>query len=332
MMIIAGRSIALLVAPFVIALIVCVLWGIIFVHRMINRLSAPVHRAEIVHNFSFMKVVCKRGLMVGVLLCLWLALARMQYEGENKTPQYEQGRDVVVLLDVSRSMLAQDVQPSRLVCAKNKIKKLLDQLASERVALIIFSGGALVQCPLTKDFDAFELFLDAIDAESLSSGTTDLASGLQSAVNLFEQDPARQSKLIVLVTDGEDFSKDLSVVREKIEQQHICICTLSVGTAEGAPIPLYDPDGVLQGHMRDDAGKVVMSRVNEHVLQALANDFAGLYIRADAASDRDIVSICRWVQKFEKERFSTADCAVHEETFMYYTGAGLAMLFMSRLL
>lgn len=330
-MIFAGLRIALKIAPIIIFVIAKVFYNAWNSTRALARLSAPKHRNLLIHNFSMTKLIMRTVCMVAVLLALWCAALRMQYESQEKQPSYEQGRDLLIALDISRSMLAQDYQPNRLVFAKQKIKQLLQQLYSERVGLIVFSGSALVQCPLTKDFEAFELFLDAIDAESMTHGTTDLGSALQAAMNVFEQQPERQNKLLVLFTDGEDFSVDLTAMQKKAAEIGMRVCTVGMATAEGAPIPLYDEEGKLQGHVRDDAGNVVMSRLHEKMLTSLATQLGGIYVRAHHADD-DIDRLRTWVATFEREQFATTDHVKHEETFMYYAAAALVLLLLSRCL
>lgn len=328
-MIFAGLAAALKIAPLVIFLIVTVIYSAWNSKRLVARLSAPQHRKLLVHNFSLTKLVIRTFCMVAALLALWFAVLRIQYESQEKLPAYEQGRDVVIALDISRSMLAQDYQPNRLVFAKQKIKQLLQQLTSERVGLIVFSGSALVQCPLTKDFEAFELFLDAIDAESMTHGTTDIGSALQAACTLFEQQPERKNKLLVVFTDGEDFSVDLAAMQKQAEDCHMRVCAIGMATPAGAPIPLYAEDGTLQGHIRDDAGNVVMSRLQEKTLKTLATQLGGIYVRAQDADD-DIAQLRTWVARFDTEQFAATDRVKHEETFMYYAATALFLLLVSR--
>lgn len=329
---IIGNQFAWIAAPFGMVLIGILLRGIFLINRIINRISSPVHRSRVLHNFSFIKMLVRTCLVSASLLVLWGGLLRLQYEPADKKPISEQGRDVIIALDISRSMLAQDCQPSRLACAKGKIKTLLVQLTSERVGLIIFAGSAIVQCPLTKDFEIFELFLDAIDVESLSQGTTDVGSALQAAISIFEQNAERKNKLLVLFTDGEDFSSDLAIMQKKAADLGVRVCAMGMGTPEGAPIPYFDQDSKLQGHVRDEQDNVVMSRLNEPVLKSLITSLSGLYVRVDVQSDKDIDRLCAWLKKFEKEQFAVTNQSLHEETFMYFTGIGLILLLMSTLL
>lgn len=330
-MIFALRT-ALLMLPVVIVLIALLVRALFVVRRMISRISSPQHRALVIRHFSYGRLYARTACMIIALVALWCALARIQYEAADAQPTYEQGRDLLIALDISRSMLAQDYQTNRLTCAKKKIKTLLQQLASERVGLIVFSGASLVQCPLTKDFASFELFLNALDAESMTHASTDISCALQSALAAFEQQHDRKNKLLVIFTDGEDFSADLPAMQQQAADIGMRVCTIGIATPEGAPIPLYNQAGVLEGHLKDDAGNVVMSRLDEKRLQQLSQQLSGLYIRADAQSDDDVDRLCAWVTSFDKEKFAVTDHVSYRETFVYFAAVGLAFLLIGRFL
>lgn len=328
-MIYAGLSTAIQMLPVVLFLLFKLISGAMLSSRAIARLAAPAHRKLMIRNFSLAKLGMRTFLYLLVVAALWFAILRIQYESGEKKAAYEQGRDVLIALDISRSMLAQDYQPNRLFFAKKKIKQLLQQLASERVGLIVFSGSALVQCPLTKDFDAFELFLDAIDAESMTHGTTDIGSALQAAITSFEQQPERHNKLLVVFTDGEDFSVDLAAMQKHAAEIGMRVCTVGMATPEGAPIPLYDEAGKLQGHVCEENGSVVMSRLDEKMLKTTATQLGGRYVRAQQTMD-DVEEITSWLHKFEKEQFATTDHVKHEETYMYCAAVALVCLLLGR--
>lgn len=331
-MIIVGNYYAWLILPIVICLIGILLRRIVVVHSLVNRISAPHHRLQLIHHFSFPKLIIRACLLSCSLLLILGALFRVRYESADKQPLHEHGRDVVIALDISRSMLAQDYQPNRLKAAKNKIKALLSKLTWERVGLIIFAGSALVQCPLTKDFEVFELFLDALDVESLSHGTTDIGSALQMAISVFERTPDKKNRLLVMLTDGEDFSTNLAEIQKRATDCGIRICAVGMGTPNGAPIPLFTQDGKLEGHVRDEQGNVVMSRLNESMLRTLTQSLSGLYLNADQTSNDDIDRLCEWVKTFEQEQFSVTNHIIYEESFMYFSGIGLISLLLSMIL
>ena len=173
-----------------------------------KRISKQLGGISMLKNFSQFRKFFKMILVSMSLLLLAIALARPQW-GEVSQTVSQEGRDVLIALDISRSMLAQDILPSRIEAAKKKIKELLSRLTAERVSLIVFSGIALVQCPFTSDTHAFLNFLDLADVEAVSTGTTAIDAALSTAIKTFEDVPGRASRLLILLTDGEDFSTDL---------------------------------------------------------------------------------------------------------------------------
>jgi len=230
-------------------------------------------------------------------------------------------------LDISKSMLAQDCEPNRLELAKKKIRALLKELESERVGLLLFSGAAFVQCPLTTDYGAFHMFLDHVDAETVSSGSTAIDAAVQEAISLFSHTPKGNNKLLVLCTDGEDFSSHLSAVKKRAEDEGVRIFTIGFGTQEGAPIPLYDLQGNPSGHQKDRNGKVVISQRNDELLQSLAHGLGGIYVPA-AQEGNDISQIVATVRTIEKGAFE--DKKMHQlyDRYPWFIAVALCALLL----
>lgn len=273
------------------------------------------HR-EFLRNVSPQKQLLKCVLMAIGVVFLCLALLRPQWNKSEETIMQE-GRDLYIGLDISRSMLATDCQPNRLIFAKEKIKRLVKKLSCERVGLILFSGSAFVQCPLTSDYSAFFLYLDAVDAELISSGTTALDQAIAQALMSFSAIPERKSKLLVLFTDGEDFSHNLQDIKQEATESHLSIFTIGVGTPEGAPVPLFDHNGKLIGHQKDAQGGVVISRLNEVTLRSLSQDAGGTYIRA-MDNDEDITTFVRRIDSFDKESLAERKHSRYEDQYHYF--------------
>ena len=173
-------------------------------------------------------------------------------------------------------------------------------MPSERVGLLLFSGSAVVQCPLTSDYSAFYMFLDQVDTESIASGTTALDQALYKTIELFSASQSRKNKLVVICTDGEDFSSNLSAIKQKAQEIGLTIFTLGVATTEGAPIPLFNRFGEQIGHQKDEHGAVVISRLNEGILRNLALDAGGVYLHATQDAT-DIKTIAQKVELFEMD-------------------------------
>ncbi|MGE0207092.1 MAG: VWA domain-containing protein [Candidatus Babeliales bacterium] len=264
------------------------------------------------------------------LLFLFITLLRPAW-GKKEDIIKQEGRDLLIALDVSKSMLAQDRSPNRLEFAKAKIKKLLHKLDYERVGLMLFAGATIVQCPLTNDYKAFYMFLDQVDQNTISSGSTALDQALMKALELFEKMPSKKNKLLVIFTDGEDFSSNLSTIRAKAASMGLTIFTVGLGTAEGAPIPLYDERGESIGHQKDEKGSVVISRLNEGILRTLADETGGSYVLAQE-NNEDIATIIKRVQQFEKEAIEDKRIIQVEERYPYFAAVSLFFFILEWLL
>jgi len=271
---------------------------------------------QFLRNVYPKKQLFKCVLMIIGIMFLCIALLRPQW-GKTEEEITQTGRDLYIALDISRSMLASDCVPNRLLCAKEKIKQLLKKLSCERVGLILFSGVAFVQCPLTTDYAAFNLYLDAVDAELISSGTTALDQAIRQALTSFSSMPERKSKLLVLFTDGEDFSHNLHDIKKESVEANLSIFTVGVGTVDGAPVPLFDEHGVLVGHQKNNQGGVVISRLNEGILQSLSRDAGGSYMHITDNND-DIDALVRSVNSFDKEQLGERKISRQEDQYHYF--------------
>ncbi|MCW8801235.1 MAG: VWA domain-containing protein, partial [Desulfobacter sp.] len=199
----------------------------------------------------------------------------------------QKGVDIMIALDCSRSMLAQDVSPTRLTRAKREIIDLTRLMRSDRAGLVAFSGAAVLQCPLTLDYNAFGIFLDALDPDYLPVGGTDLTAALEACYNGF--DPASiAGKAIILITDGEDTAGDeaaLNKMVEKFAKEKIRIFAIGVGDPAGAPIPAKGG-----GFKKDSTGNIILSKVDETMLKKITAMTQGRYVRS-VAGDMDLEQI-----------------------------------------
>jgi Ca-activated chloride channel family protein len=224
----------------------------------------------------------KQMLLLLAFVCVSVALARPQW-GTRLEAVSRYGSDVVLVLDSSLSMLTEDLAPSRLGQAKHAIGSLLEQLAGDRVALVSFAGEAHANCPLTVDHGAVRLFLESVDANTVTLPGTALAEALQTAFGLL-QNAARETEergmAIVLFSDGEDHAGKLEPVLERLAENRVAVYTIGCGTVRGAPIPLRDASGVLTGYKKDREGRVVTTHLSEDVLESVALETGGRYYQA----------------------------------------------------
>ena len=298
--------------------------------RLVASLAAPHWIEQMVAHFSVRKNNVKALLYAIALVFIFLGLLRPQWGNKEQIVEQE-GRELFVALDISRSMLASDVKPHRLAFAKSKIKKLLKLLPAERIALLVFSGDAVMQCPLTRDTAAFKMFLDQVDVETISSGTTSLDRAILKIIRTMEKMPTRKNKILVIFTDGEDFSSGLSEVKEEVKNAGLHIFTYGVGTVQGAPIPILSDEGLPVGYEKNEQGNVVLSQLNQGILQALSRESGGKYI-SPTQSDEDLQSLVIEVEKYEKETFEDKHLSRKEDRYPFFIAVSFVCLLLEWLL
>ena len=291
--------------------------------RVLDYLIGHQTRMHLLLNFSRAHLRIKLILFFMATVCIGSALLMPRW-GEKDEQVMQEKRDVMIALDISRSMLTQDCSPNRLTCAKKKILVLMNYLACERIGLMLFSGSAFVQCPLTTDYNAFKLFLDVVDVETIASGSTAIDQAIAQTLRMYQACPDRRNKLLILITDGEDFSHNLKGVQEQAARIGMHIFALGIGTAEGGPIPLYNNQGKQEGYQKDDKGSVVISRLHEPLIRSLVGAIGGNYISM-THDDSDVRSIAQKISTFEKEQLDGTNIASLHEQYHYFIAVGLAL-------
>lgn len=265
----------------------------------------------------------KAVLVVLVLVCFALALARPQFGTRSETVR-QTGFSVMVALDVSNSMLAEDVRPNRLVRAKYAVRSLVRKLRNDRVGLVVFAGSAFLQCPLTADYSIVELFLDGIDTQTVGTQGTAIAEALRIAGRSFRQDH-RGYKAVVLITDGEDHQEDPVAIAGELAAQDIRVYVVGIGTPLGVPIPVKGEDGMVAGHMRDRSGEVVMSRLDEFTLRHIAETTGGAYYRASPGGE-EMDLVYDTLESLERAEFESREFTQYVERYQYILLFGLMLL------
>jgi len=241
-----------------------------------------------------------------VLFFLIIALARPQW-GSHVEYIERRGVEIMVVLDISESMMAEDFLPNRLARAKLEISELMDQLEGNEMGLVLFSGAAFVQFPLTSDFATARTFLDAAHPGLISRPGTALAEAIQIAMTGFNEERATQ-KVIVLLTDGESHEGDAFAAAQEAFDQGIIIYTIGFGSPDGVPIPEYDQLGNLLGYKQDKQGDTVLTQLDELTLQQLALMTDGRYFRA-LPDGREVDSLANEIKDLQtselESRFET---------------------------
>lgn len=314
----------LLLLPLFVVVVACLLWHYYRIKQAVKLLAHPQHFTNLFRHFSLRRHAVKLMLLLGALTCIVIAMLQPQW-GKKEELIAQEGRDLLIVLDVSRSMRAQDMKPSRLAFAKLKIERLLTKLTFERVGLLLFSGSSFVACPLTTDYNAFLLFLRNVDTETISSGTTAIDAALNKAIALFSRARERKNKLVLLLADGEDFSLNLSQAQQEVASQGVTICALGIGSPEGAPVPIVDRAGNQQGHEVDEQGRPVLTKLNEELLQKISQKLGGMYLRA-TYDESDIDHVVSFINRFEKERFEDKKMTKYEERYPWFFTVALFLL------
>ncbi|MEM9292950.1 MAG: VWA domain-containing protein [Acidobacteriota bacterium] len=255
--------------------------------KRLQRFAEAPTLKRLAQRVSCGKRIFKALLLLLAVSALILTLARPQW-GFTWEEVRRQGVDVVVAVDVSDSMLVRDVSSSgtldRLQRAKREIVDLLQILDGDRVGIVAFAGSAFLQCPLTLDYAAAEIFLDAVDSDSIPVKGTNLAAALETSLDAF-RGAGHPSRAIILITDGEDHSGRALQAARRAAEEEVRIFTIGIGRDEGAPIP--DPRG---GFRRDRSGSIVLSKLDESTLQQIALDTGGSYVRS-VTGDVDLEQI-----------------------------------------
>jgi Ca-activated chloride channel family protein len=256
--------------------------------RALSRAIDPELAERLTPSLSPGLGTLKGLLLLGALAFLLLAAARPRW-GEKLQLYKGRGIDVVIAIDASKSMLAQDVKPSRLVRAKTELASLIDGLAGNAVGITAFAGEAYVMCPLTTDADAAKLFLDIIGPDMMPVPGTDFGKAIDVSLSLFSPKEMNY-KALVLVTDGEDLGKNTAQAIQRAVESHVRIFPVAFATAEGSPIPDYDAQGNLSSYKKDKEGQVVMSRMNERELIVMAQATGGRFLRVEGFSGERLLS------------------------------------------
>jgi Ca-activated chloride channel homolog len=218
----------------------------------------------------------KNVLMIAAILLSGFLLMRPQW-GETTREVRNEGSDVLIALDVSRSMLAQDVQPSRLGRAREAIRWIAESLKGDRIGLILFAGDAFLQCPLTNDIGAFTMFLESASPDSIPLQGTDFGRVLEEASRVFQK-KSLTSKMLVLITDGEDNEGRYDEYIDRLRRMDVAVYAVGVGKTSGEVVPLSQDDTSGKSYLRDDGNNLVRTRKNDMLLKRIASVTRGSYI------------------------------------------------------
>ena len=262
------------IVPALVALRCYVLW---LRHRRIARIGDASLVKMLMPDASSARRTCKFWILMAAFALLVVMLARPQM-GSKVSTDKRNGIETIIALDISNSMLAQDVAPSRLEKSKMLVENLVDNFTNDKIGLVVFAGDAFVQLPITNDYVSAKMFLQSITPALISTQGTDIARAITLAANSFTQQNV--GKAIILITDGEDHEGGAEEAAKAARKKGINVFILGIGSTKGAPIPLGDGN-----YMKDKAGEVVMSALNEQMCRQVAQAGSGTYIHVDNTSD-----------------------------------------------
>ena len=245
----------------------------------------------------------------------------------------QRGVDMLIALDVSASMNAEDVRPSRLEKAKFEINRLIERLDGDRVGLIVFTGEAFLQSPMTLDYSALRLFLDIVSTDQMPSSATDFAAALDIASQAFstldsenteQNNPASSAaRVLLIISDGEDHEQEFSDPLKKLASERVSIYTLGIGTTAGTTIPIYEQgNGTLVGYKRDRQGRVVTTALQRETLQQIAAEGGGSYYQIDRGNSGIDAFLAR-VSELEQGEFSSQEYADFKDQYQWLASLGL---------
>lgn len=297
----------------------------------INRLGMPQLIARLSATVNWSGRRWQIVLWFLALALVIVALARPRWGSQVEVVE-RQGVEIMVALDVSQSMLAEDIKPNRLARAKLEISELMDRLEGNELGLVVFAGAAYIQFPLTADFSTARFFLEAAHPGMISRTSTNLADAIRVATTGFNEERASQ-KVIILLTDGEanEFTEEVPAMAQKAANEGIIIYAIGFGSPDGEPIPEYDELGNLTGYKKDRQGETVLSRLDETTLQQVALTTNGRYFRA-AADGREVGFLASAISELQKgeleSRFETRGI----ERFQWFLGLAVLALIISELI
>ena len=261
------------------------------------------------------------------LLCLF-ALARPQWGFEWQEIK-KTGLDMLIAIDVSKSMLAHDVKPNRLERSKLAVKDLVSKLNGDRIGLLAFAGSAFLQCPLTIDYNGFLLSLDDVNTDTIPRPGTSISGAIKEAIETFKG-PEKKFKVLVLITDGEELEGDAMRAANEAAQAGIRIYCIGVGTAEGELIPAINEQGE-RAYLADREGHAVKTHLNEDLLKKIAVATGGSYVHATQSDFGLILLYDKVISKLEKHDLDTKTKKHYQERYQIFLGLAIALLLIESL-
>lgn len=275
-------------------------------------------------NKSIFKPVLKLIVLCLAFACLAIAMVNPKIGTKLETVK-RQGVDIVFAVDVSKSMLAEDIAPNRLEKSKQLVTQIINNLASDRIGIIAYAGKAFPQLPITTDYASAKMFLQNMNTDMLSSQGTAIDEAIQLAKTYYD-DEEQTNRVLIIISDGEDHNNVATDVAEEASEEGIKIFTIGVGTTKGGPIPIKR-NGIVLNYKKDNSGETVITKLNEETLIEIAEEANGQYINGNNTNDvlenvRDILN------KMDKKEFEAKQFAEYKDQFQWFLGLGIFFLIL----
>ena len=278
---------------------------------------------QLMPSYSLSKVWVRLTFFALGFMFFVIGLSRPQIGAKIKEHETK-GAEIMIVLDVSNSMLAEDYSPNRLDRAKLAISRLVDKLRDDRIGLIVFAGNSFVQLPITTDYVSAKMFLNSISTDSVPIQGTAIGEAINTAIRSFSAQ-SEKSRAIIIITDGENHEDDPVAAAKQAAEMGIRVFTIGVGSPEGKPIPM---NGEL---LKDRDGNIVVTRLDESVLRDVASEGNGAYVRA-GNSEFGLNPIIDDIRKMEDEKYKSIVFEEFDEQFMYFLGIALFFFVLEMLI
>ncbi len=293
-------------------------------HRAQRKFADKELLKKLSPNTSLFKSILKMVVLCLAFACLALALVNPKIGTKLETVKRE-GVDIVFAIDVSKSMLAEDIAPNRLEKSKQLVTQIINNLASDRIGIIAYAGKAFPQLPITTDYASAKMFLQSMNTDMLSSQGTAINEAINLAKTYFD-DEEQTNRVLVIISDGEDHSEQAAAVAEEASEEGIRIFTIGVGDVKGGPIP-EKRNGVVLNYKKDSQGETVITKLNEETLQNIANEANGAYI--NGKNTKDVVENIREIlNAMDKTEFESKQFADFKSQFQWFLGFGIFFLLL----
>jgi len=281
---------------------------------------------ELMQNHSNARKNIKNTLFIFSIAFLIIGISNPQI-GTKMEEVKREGVDLMIAIDLSHSMMAQDIKPNRLERAKQAISRLIDKLEGDRIGLVVFAGEAYVQLPITTDYSAAKLFLSTVNTSIIPTQGTKIGNAIDLCIKSFDQEN-NQNKAIIIITDGENHDEEAISSAKIAQEQNIYIHTLGMGLTKGGPIPIYNKYGSTSEFRKDREGNIIITKLNETILKEIAQAGMGTYIRANN-SKSGLSVLFDEINKMEKKEIGTMIFTNYKDRFQIFIGISLILLILN---